>query len=58
MSRACHTGELDVRRCFIWSQTFKKFMLPAYEPGKDKPRPATLYDDWFAKMRQALLDIL
>ena len=32
--------ELDVRRCYLWSRAFKRFMNPTYEPSeRDHTRP-------------------
>ena len=58
VTRGCKAGTLDVRRCFLWSPAFKRYLHPAYEPGDDARRPITLYDDWYAKQRQAFLDSL
>ncbi len=33
-------GELDVRRCYLWSPAFKRWMSPIYEPSEgDHKRP-------------------
>ena len=58
VARACKAGNLDVRQCYLWSQSFKRRMQPAYQPGRDKPRPLRLYDDWFVSHRQEWLDDL
>jgi hypothetical protein len=42
-ARKFQTGELDVRRCYLWSRTFKRKMYPGYEPSsRDSSRPAAL----------------
>ena len=34
------TGKRDVRKCFLWSRIFKKWICPAYDPSdKDAKRP-------------------
>jgi len=38
--------ELDVRRCYLWSCAFKKFMNPTYEPSeRDHTRPDDIVFD-------------
>lgn len=39
-------GELDVRKAFLWSPVFKKYLRPQYEPGtEDAKRPLGIYRD-------------
>lgn len=34
------SGELEVRRCYLWTPKFKKHIDPAYEPSdRDRVRP-------------------
>lgn len=45
LRRQFTSGELDVRRCYFWSRTFKKWMNPTYEPSDtDHRRPLDIED--------------
>ena len=38
--------QLDVRRCYMWRESLKRFMWPAYTPSPlDAQRPPTIYRD-------------
>lgn len=44
----CVNGERPVTSCFLWSPTFKRFMLPLYVPSaSDAKRPSFFYRDTF-----------
>ena len=44
--RLYQAGDLRVQHCFLWSTTFKQWMVPGYTPSpRDWPRPMDLYRD-------------
>jgi hypothetical protein len=41
------SGELTVRRCYLWSPTFKRLMYPDYQPSEqDWKRPTDYRHAW------------
>jgi hypothetical protein len=39
-------GTFDAHRCFLWTEVFKRRLVPTYMPRPDeRPRPAMLYHD-------------
>src|SRR5215207_2698445 len=56
-------GDLRVQHCFLWSPTFKSWMVPSYAPSpRDWPRPKDLYRDVRKRtsrnIRERILDSL
>ena len=44
------SGDLDCRKCYMWSPTFKKFINPDYVPSpEDADRPSNVYDDYYKR---------
>ncbi|MDF9834318.1 hypothetical protein M2103_002563 [Ereboglobus sp. PH5-5] len=44
--RAFANGTCDVRKCYLWTQKFKKKLIPSYEPsGADSKRPEKICYD-------------
>lgn len=56
VAAACREGQLDVRRCYLWSRLFKLRMCPSYiADASDRKRPLNLYEgDWVLR----ILDLL
>jgi len=40
-------GKYNVRRCYLWSSKFKKWICPDYEPSEqDSKRPAEMLEEY------------